>query len=258
MSLLEDDEPSPFCVLNEAGASRFFLTADHAGREIPRALGDLGLSAAERARHIAWDIGIAEVTRGLAVALDATAVLQTYSRLVIDCNRQPGVASAFAQVSEATRVPGNAGLSEADKAARRMAVFEPYHAEITRLLGARPGRVYLAMHSFTPVYMGVAREVEVAVLYHRNPRASRLLAGLLRGEPGLVVGENEPYRVSDETDYGVPVHAERGGLDYIEIEIRQDLIQDAAGQAAWVARLARLLPLVADGLEGGAEMELVG
>ncbi len=248
MSLLGDDEPRPFCVVNEAGASRFFLTADHAGCVIPRALGDLGLSAVERGRHIAWDIGIAEVTRGLAAALDATAVLQNYSRLVIDCNRPPEVAAAFPQVSEATPVPGNFGLSEADKAARRRAVFDPYHDEITRLLAARPGRIYLAMHSFTPVYLGVAREVEVAVLYHRNPRASHLLAAELRREGGLVVGENEPYRVSDETDYGVPVHAERGGLDYIEIEIRQDLIKDAAGQAAWVARLARLLPIVEVGL----------
>ncbi len=252
MSLLGDDEAPPFYVVNETGASRFFLTADHAGCVIPRALGDLGLSAAERGRHIAWDIGIAEVTRGLAAALDATAVLQTYSRLVIDCNRPPDVPSAFPQVSEATPVPGNVGLSEADKQARRRAVFDPYHDEIARLLAARPGRIYLAMHSFTPVYLGAARAVEIAVLYHRNPRASHLLAELLRREGGLVVGENEPYRVSDATDYGVPVHAEGGGLDYIEIEIRQDLIGDAAGQAAWVARLERLLPLV----EAGLGMEL--
>ncbi len=250
MSLLGEGEPPPFCVVNEAGASRFLLTADHAGCLIPRALGNLGLSAAERVRHIAWDIGIAGVTRGLAAALDATAVLQTYSRLVIDCNRDPGVPSAFPQVSEATPVPGNAGLSEADKVARQTAVFDPYHAEIARLLAARQGRgtIYLAMHSFTPVYLGVAREVEIAVLYNRNPRASHLLAELLREETGLVVGENEPYQVSDETDYGVPVHAERGGLDYVEIEIRQDLIQDEAGQAAWAARLARLLPIVEAGL----------
>ena len=258
MSLLGEGEPPPFCVVNEPGASRFLLTADHAGCLIPRALGDLGLSAAERVRHIAWDIGIAGVTRGLAVALDATAVLQTYSRLVIDCNRDPGVPSAFPQVSEATPVPGNVGLSAADKVARRTAVFDPYHAEIVRLLAGRQGRrtIYLAMHSFTPVYLGVAREVEIAVLYNRNPRASHLLAQLLREEAGLVVGENDPYQVSDETDYGVPVHAERGGLDYIEIEIRQDLIQDEAGQAAWAARLARLLPIVEAGLVNGLGMGL--
>ena len=126
------------------------------------------------------------------------------------------------------------------------------------MLAGRQGRrtIYLAMHSFTPVYLGVAREVEIAVLYNRNPRASHLLAQLLREEAGLVVGENDPYQVSDETDYGVPVHAERGGLDYIEIEIRQDLIQDEAGQAAWAARLARLLPIVEAGLVNGLVMGL--
>ncbi len=109
--------------------------------------------------------------------------------------------------------------------------------------------VYVAMHSFTPVYLGVARPMEVAVLYNRNPRLAKILADLLRAEPGLVVAENEPYRVSDETDYGVPVHAEANGLDYVEIEIRQDLIADAAGQAKWAALLARLLPAALERLQ---------
>jgi predicted N-formylglutamate amidohydrolase len=254
MHLLDNDEPLAFSVVHAGGASPFLLTADHAGRVIPRRLGDLGVSPADMDRHIAWDIGIAGVTRGLADALDATAILQTYSRLVIDCNRQPRVPSAFPEVSEATRIPGNIGLNEADRLARRQAIFDPYHAEIARLLAARSGRtIYVAMHSFTPVFLQKMRGMHVAVLFNRNPKASHLLAGLLREEPGLVVGENEPYRVTDETDYGVPVHAERGGLDYIEIEIRQDLIQDEQGQAEWVARLARLLPLVAEGLASGRE-----
>jgi predicted N-formylglutamate amidohydrolase len=250
MFLLGDDEPCAFTVVRAEGGSPFFLTADHAGRRIPKALGDLGVSPADMDRHIAWDIGIAGVTQALAEALDATAIFQTYSRLVIDCNRQPSVLSAFPEVSEATPIPGNIGLGEADRLARRQAIFDPYHAEIHRLLAARAGRrtVYVAMHSFTPVFLQKMRGMHVAVLYNRNPRASHLLADLLRAEPGLVVGENEPYRVTDETDYGVPVHAEQGGLDYIELEIRQDLIEDAAGQAAWAARLARLLPMVAEGL----------
>jgi predicted N-formylglutamate amidohydrolase len=135
------------------------------------------------------------------------------------------------------------GLDEAGKRARLAALFEPYHAAIRRLIAARAEKpVYVAMHSFTPVYLGVARPVEVAVLFNRAPRLSLALAALLRAEGGLVVGENEPYRVTDETDYGVPVHAEAGGLDYVEIEIRQDLIEHEAGQIAWAERLARLLP----------------
>src|SRR5271168_2152337 len=130
MTLLDGDEKPVFTVVNPAGKSRFLLTADHAGREIPRALGDLGVSAADMERHIAWDIGIEGVTRRLAAALDATAILQTYSRLVVDCNRQPYVPSAFPEVSESTRIPGNIGLSAAQKLARQQAIFDPYHAEI--------------------------------------------------------------------------------------------------------------------------------
>jgi predicted N-formylglutamate amidohydrolase len=252
MSLLGDDEPVAFRVENEFGAAPFLLTADHAGRVIPKALGDLGLGPQDLGRHIAWDIGIAGVTEQLAKALDAVAVFQTYSRLVIDCNRQPRVPNAFPTVSEATVIPANAGLSAADKAARQKAIFEPYHNEIKRLIAARAGRqtIYVAMHSFTPVYLGVKREMQVALLYNRNPALSRILAGLLRAEGDLVVAENQPYQVSDETDYGVPVHAERGGLDYVEIEIRQDLIETKAGQDEWAARLARLLPLAAEQITG--------
>jgi predicted N-formylglutamate amidohydrolase len=163
------------------------------------------------------------------------------------------VASAFPVLSEATEVPGNIGLTEADLRARLEAIFEPYHREIERLIGAWGAAppVYVAMHSFTPEYLGVRRAMEVAVLYNRAPRLSVALAELLRAEGDLAVAENEPYRVTDETDYGVPVHAERRGLDYVEIEIRQDLIADEAGQAAWAARLARLLPLALARMEAG-------
>ena len=245
--MLGPGEPSPVRRLNPNGTSDFLLTADHAGRRIPQALGDLGLPPRELRRHIAWDIGIAGVTRRLAERLDAAAVLQRYSRLVVDCNRPPEAPSAFPEVSETTLVPGNADLSAEQKERRRQAIFSPYHAAIAAMLARRrvTGRrtVYVAMHSFTPVFKGVEREMHCAVLYNRDPRLSLAMAALLRAEGELTVGENEPYRLSDETDYGVPVHAGRGGLDYVEIEIRQDLIDAPAGQAAWAERLARLLPL---------------
>jgi predicted N-formylglutamate amidohydrolase len=252
--MLEVDEPAPFRVLRGEAASPFLLTADHAGRLMPRALGDLGVSETERARHIGWDIGIAGVTERLSSLLDATAIFQTYSRLAIDCNRRWDVPSAFPAVAETTPVPGNMGLSDAEKLARKRAIFDPYHEAIAGTIAARracgQATLYVAMHSFTPVFRGSVREMEVAVLYNRTPRLSHALAELLRAEGGLVVAENEPYRVSDETDYGVPVHAERGGLDYVEIEIRQDLIEREAGQMEWAARFARLLPRAAAMVEG--------
>jgi predicted N-formylglutamate amidohydrolase len=253
MTLLGPRDPPAFRVENPGGRSPFFLTADHAGRVVPAALGRLGLNEADFDRHIAWDIGIAGVTTRLAAALDATAIYQTYSRLVIDCNRQPSVASAFPTVSEATQIPGNDGLTEADRLVRRMDIFEPYHQEIRRLIAARgAGRtIYIAMHSFTPVYLGQRRTMDVALLYNRNRGLSKILLDLLQADGGFIVTENDPYRVSDETDYGVPVHAEAAGLEYAEIEIRQDLIENEIGQAEWASRLARLLPLAAEQLGRG-------
>jgi predicted N-formylglutamate amidohydrolase len=239
--LLAPDEPSPVRVLREHGGSALFLTADHAGRGIPRSLGWLGLPNYELERHIAWDIGIAGVTERLSAALDATAVLQTYSRLVIDCNRDPSVPSSIPEVSETTAIPGNIGLSPEDRAVRRRAIFEPYHTQIEALLNARQNAVYVAMHSFTPVFKGESRAMQVGVLHNRDARLANIMLDLLRAEGDLVVGDNAPYAVSDITDYGVPVHAERRGLPHVEIEIRQDLIADEAGQDQWAARFERLL-----------------
>jgi predicted N-formylglutamate amidohydrolase len=244
--LLDPDEPPPFTVEHPQGTSPFFLTADHAGKLLPRRLGDLGVSAAERERHIAWDIGIAETSRRLADRLDAFLILQTYSRLVIDCNRSPDVASAMCVVSELTEIPGNRDLTPAQRQMRIAEIFEPYHARILaelerRRAQARP-TVLIAMHSFTPVFKGVARPWQIGVLYNRDPSFAHILRDLLRAKGDLTVGDNEPYFISDESDYGIPVHGERRGIPHVELEIRQDLIADATGQQAWADRLARLLP----------------
>jgi predicted N-formylglutamate amidohydrolase len=156
------------------------------------------------------------------------------------------VPSSIPEISETTEIPGNRGLTKTARTARINAVFGPYHDAIATALDRRAttGRtsVLVALHSFTPVFKGVARPWHAAVLYNRDPRLAHFLFTLLSAEDGLVVGENEPYRVSDQTDYTVPVHGERRGLPHVEIEIRQDLIAEPAGQRAWAERLARLLP----------------
>jgi predicted N-formylglutamate amidohydrolase len=244
--LLEPGEPDPVAFENETGGSVFFLTGDHAGRAFPRRLGTLGLPEPETLRHIAWDIGIGAVGQQLSRLLDAAVVLQRYSRLVVDCNRDPSVASSIPEISELTEIPGNRGLTETARTARINEVFRPYHETIGAALDRRAatGRVsvLVALHSFTPVFKGVARPWHAAVLYNRDPRLARSLFELLSAEDGLIVGDNEPYRVTDLTDYTVPVHGERRGLPHVEIEIRQDQIDEPTGQTAWAERLARLLP----------------
>ena len=247
--LLDSDETSPVRVLRPDGASALFLTADHGGRAIPRRLQQLGVLDSEMERHIAWDIGIAGITECLSALLDATAVFQAYSRLVIDCNRDPSWASAMPVVSEYTRVPGNEGLSDADRAARVHAIFTPYHDRIRTLLDARAHRrtLFIAMHSFTPSFKGEDRGMQVGVLFNRDLRMANVMLDLLRAEADLTVGANEPYAITDDSDYSVPTHAASRGLLHVEIEIRQDLIADAAGQTAWAERFARLLT-AAEGL----------
>jgi predicted N-formylglutamate amidohydrolase len=244
--LLASGEPPPFSVAHAEGSSPFLVTGDHAGRLLPRRLGDLGLPAAELDRHIAWDIGAAGVARALADRLDAFLILQTYSRLAIDCNRSVDAPTSIVTVSEATPIPGNRDLLPSDAAARAREIFWPYHdrivAELDRRLGAGRPCVLIAIHSFTPVFKGVARPWHVGVLYNRDARLARPLLDLLRQEGDLVVGDNQPYAISDDSDYGVPVHGEQRGIPHVELEIRQDLIADPAGERAWAARLARLLP----------------
>jgi predicted N-formylglutamate amidohydrolase len=243
--LLYPGEPAAVSVLGAPNDAPFLIVCDHAGNRLPRRLGTLGLSEADRLRHIAWDIGAAGVARGLATRLGAFAILQAYSRLAIDCNRPLHVASLIATVSEHTDIPGNRSITNADRERRIDAIFRPYHDRIATELDRRQaGRIptaLIAVHSFTPVYKGHVRPWQVGLLYNRDDRLGKPLMALLRAEGGLTVGDNEPYAVSDESDYTIPVHAEQRGLPYAEIEIRQDLIADAAGQLRWAELMARLL-----------------
>ena len=243
--LLSAEDPPPFVVEQPLGSSPFVFVCDHAGRAVPAKLRDLGVSEADLARHIAWDIGIAQVGRRLAAQLDAFLGLQTYSRLVIDANRRPGSPESIVTVSEETRIPGNEGLSDEAAAQREVEIFRPYHARIRDELDARAARnrptILVFLHSFTPVFLGQSRALHAGVLYNRDTRFARPVLELLREEPALQVGDNEPYAASEATDYALVEHGERRGLPHVELEIRQDLIEHEAGQTEWAARLSRVL-----------------
>ena len=242
MNLLAHDESPPVLIERADAASPFVITCDHAGKRLPRSLGDLGVNASERERHIAWDIGALGVAQALARALDGVLIAQRYSRLVIDCNRPPDSADLICTRSENTDIPGNCDLAPSARAARIESIYAPYHAAISTLLDARVRRptIYIAVHSFTPVYAGVARPWQVGVLYGADTRLARPLLAALRAPDDLMVGDNEPYRIDDK-DHGIPTHALARGLPHVLLEIRQDLITAADDQAHWGACLAAVL-----------------
>ncbi len=246
MNDLHGDDPPPFIVENPGASSPFLLVGDHAGVAVPAALGDMGLPPHEMARHIACDIGIAGMGAILAKALDASFIRQTYSRLVIDCNRAPGWEDSIPQISDGTPVPANAGLSAAQAEARRRSIFQPYHDAVSAALDARQAAglstVLISLHSFTPVMRGFVRPWTYGVLHQGDSPFSSAVLAQLRQRFGEAAGDNEPYSLSGETDYSVPFHALRRGLDYLEIEVRQDLIAQTDGQADVAAVLAQVLP----------------
>ena len=246
-TLLEPTDPPPVTVINGNGASPFVLTCDHAGRAIPQRLGDLGLSAAEMDRHIAYDLGAAALARRLSDRLDAPLVTQSYSRLVIDCNRNPNVAASIVGASDGTSIPANQGVSVADRARRRAEIHTPYHAAITALLdtraaAARPA-ILFSVHSCTPVMDGIVRPWHAGLLYNRDPRFSHaLMPSLAAAAPDLTFAFNQPYTVNDEEDHTIPIHGEARGLVHGLVEIRNDQLADESGVERWADLLGKTLP----------------
>ena len=248
MRLIEPDEGEPAIVQRLGSRAPFLIVCDHAGRATPRSLGDMGVPPAGWERHIAWDIGAAALSLALGEAWGAAVIRQRWSRLVIDCNREPSRADAIPEVSDGQPVPANVGLSPEARAARVAEVHAPYHAAVDAELDARAaagvGTLLVLVHSFTPRMAGVDRPWTFGVLHAGNSPASHAALELLRREPGEVVGDNEPYAM-DEIDHTAPVHATARGLDYLELEVRQDLIADAAGVARVASILARVVPAAA-------------
>ncbi len=244
-ALLGADDPPPTHIANPTGNSNFVIVVDHASARIPRCLAALGLPTAELSRHIAWDIGALAVAEEVASRLDAPLIAQNYSRLVIDCNRDPAVDSSIPVLSEYTEIPGNVGLTAADRAARRRAIFDPYHDCISKLLDERQaaGRltILIAQHTMTNIFCGAARDMHAAVLYNRDRRFAGLMLEALRSDSQLLIADNEPYFVSDATDYTIPRHGEARSIPHVEIELRQDLVTEAAGQQEWSQRLVTAL-----------------
>ena len=232
-------EEDAFILVNEAGASPYVLVCEHANNRVPKRLGDLGLSAEDLQKHIAWDIGAEGVSRLLSRLLDAPLVLQRYSRLVYDCNRPPDSAGAMLEMSEMTVIPGNKGLSAAEKMARVEAIYQPFHEALSRMLDARAceGRAtsLVTIHSFTKLYKGKERAVELGILFDRD---ARIADKLIKAFPRVDVRLNEPYGPKDGVLHTLNLHAAPRGIKSVMIEIRNDFIANERGQNEWAQRLA--------------------
>ncbi len=250
MPLIGPDEPPPFEPINEAGHMPALFVCDHASARLPQALGTLGLDEGELSRHIAIDIGAAALTRALARAFDAPAVLTGYSRLVIDCNREPADHTSIREISEGVVIPGNRRLTPAQRNERIGEVFNPYHAAVAARLaaieasGASPA--LLAIHSFTPRFRDIARPWHVGILSGRDRRIADPLLAALAADKALTVGDNQPYSGLHFAGYTMDTHAVKRGLPCVMIEVRQDLVSDAAGVGRWAEILrGALAPILA-------------
>lgn len=240
--LLGPEDPPPFALFNEKGQAPLLLLCDHASKTVPKALGDLGISEQELARHIGWDIGGLDAAIELATTLDAPLVASGYSRLVIDCNRWPGGEGSIPEISDGTSVPANHGLSKAEIDARAEACFWPYHREVDRQLDRMTtgGRsvALLVMHSFTPEMKEFQRPWHVGVLWNDDPRLPEPLLAELRRDSSLVVGDNEPYSARASYEYTLNAHARPRRLPHCSLEVRQDLIGIPLEARTWGRRLA--------------------
>ena len=242
-----DDSPS-FEYLNAEGDPACLLLCDHASNALPRGYGTLGLPETEFTRHIAYDIGAAEVVRLLSEYLDAPAVLARYSRLLIDLNRGPDDPTLVMKLSDGAIIAANrdvdpfGGAIEFEHRLRHF--YLPYHEAIdTAIARARATGVVpliVSLHSFTPAWRNHARPWHVGILWDRDDRLPSRLLRALRLEPGLVVGDNEPYsgRLKGDCLYR---HGTLNGLAHALVEIRQDLIADEAGQLEWAALISAML-----------------
>ena len=241
-SLLEGEE-HPAIVVNGQGRSPYVLICEHASNRIPKKLGTLGLSAEDSERHIAWDIGAAGMAEVLARLIDAPLIKQRYSRLVYDCNRPPESPDAMPEVSEIFDIPGNRNISAEDRQARIASIYRPFHRAIEDVLdqraAARQETILVSLHSFTRLYKGKERKVELGILHDRDMRLSSFL---IKSFPNVDARLNEPYGPKDGVLHLLNLHAAPRGLRHAMIEVRNDLIATERSQKEWAQRLS--VPLI--------------
>jgi predicted N-formylglutamate amidohydrolase len=243
----------PVRVHDAAAPGGFVVVCEHASNHMPAEFGTLGLQASELTRHIAWDPGALGVARRLAYLLKSPLVESRVSRLVVDCNRPLDAPDLIAETSETTAIPGNRGLDAAARARRVALSHEPFHRTLDGLIETRLkaglGCSVVTVHSFTPVYRGVARPWKIGVIHDSDERLSAPLIAALAGHADLNVGDNQPYAPADRVYYTVERHARSRELPCVMIEIRNDEVTTPQAEARWAELLAPMLEDAAKDLE---------
>ena len=243
--LLTAAEGGAVSVENATGRSPVLLVCEHASRKLPLSLATLGLSPEALEAHIAWDPGALAVSRLLSRLLDATLVFQNFSRLAYDCNRPPEASDAMPAVSEIFEIPGNLDILAAERQARIDEIYRPFQRTLADAIADRKaaGRetVIVTIHSFTPVYRGVRRLVEVGILHDRDARLADQMLAHAEAKRRFVTRRNEPYGPEDGVTHTLREHGLANGLMNVMIEVRNDLIRDESGQGVMAGFLAELI-----------------
>lgn len=243
---------NPPIVLNPEGRLPGLIAVDHAGRSIPAELAGLGLSGEWRATHHFCDLGVAELAHALAERIDVPIVLCDVSRLVIDVNRWLEDPRSIPTVLDGTPIPANAVLDEAARRARQEAIFWPYHARVGEIWARQTARhrkpFFFALHSCTRVFDGIRRPWDCGTIWHEDQVLSRHLLGSLSREPGLVLGDNQPYSGLSGV-YTVDRHTYGSGCPACGCELTNDLLETAQSRDIWAERLSRaLIAAIEDGV----------
>jgi predicted N-formylglutamate amidohydrolase len=245
VGILTGEEGDPVALENSDARGRVILVCEHASRRLPKTLGTLGLTQEALESHIAWDPGALAVSRNMAKSLDATLVFQRFSRLVYDCNRPPESPAAMPEKSEVFDISGNIGLDQAARDARTEALYFPFREKLSRLVESRiaAGRapVIVTMHSFTPVYFGKPRAVEIGILHDSDARLADAMLAAAGTQSLYNIRRNEPYGPEDGVTHTLKEHGLSNGLLNVMIEVRNDLIRDEVDQGVVADYLAGLL-----------------
>ncbi len=237
----------PLSVVNPTGAGRYLIVCEHASNHIPSRYDDLGLGEDARTSHIAWDIGAGALAEALCRRLDAPLIRSELSRLVYDCNRPPEAPDAIIETSDRRSIPGNSALDDERRRERKTSVYDPFRFAISKAAqscNARFGRDWalVTIHSFTPVYGGRHRDVEIGILHDRDTRLADAMLASAAHRAKFLTRRNEPYGPDDGVTHTIEVHGIANGVANVMVEVRNDLL---GGPEA----IASIADLLADWLE---------